>query len=184
MLPWPWMPGVDTLFIPLYTPQVWYTLQMTLFLFCQIISYVVKTVTLETKTLLEAKDWDFMKNSETWPVTWTTRPRLDISKSVHFAKIFQKMIITTAKLNFFLISNIFRSVLVVSYLQIQQRENSLNYKSFTKPYPCNIESLKAISLWPRPVAFETKKRPETFKNETCKNGVETETRSRRLHQWK
>jgi len=59
---------------------------------------------------------------------------------VHFTEIFQKIIITTVKLNFFKFLAFFQSVLVVSYLLIQQRKNSLNYKSFTRPYPCNIDS--------------------------------------------
>jgi len=59
---------------------------------------------------------------------------------VHFAEIFQKIIITTLKLNFFKFLAFFRSVLVICYLLIQQRKNLLNYRSFTKPYPCNIDS--------------------------------------------
>jgi len=44
----------------------------------------------------------------------------------------------------------------------------LNSKSFTKPYPCSIQSLKTCDG--RPVAFETETRPETFETETRKNG--------------
>jgi len=122
---------------------VWYILQMALFLFCHIISYVVKT-----------NLWyrDLVK---------TLRPKLKILKFVHFAEIFQKIIIIL-KLNFFKFLAFFQSVLAVSYLLIQQRKNLLNYRSFTKPYPCNIDSFKTTGLWPRPVTFESKMRPETF----------------------
>jgi len=50
------------------------------------------------------------------------RPKLEILKFVHFAEIFQKIIITTLKLNFFKFLEFFKSVLVVSYLLIQQRK--------------------------------------------------------------
>ena len=136
---------------------VWYILQMALFLFCHIISYVVKT-----------NLWyrDLVK---------TLIPELEILKFVHFAEIFQKIIITTLKLNFFKRLAFFQSVLVASYLLIQQRKNSLNYWGFTKPYPCNIDSFKTTRLWPRPVTLESKIRPETFKTETetRKNGLKT-----------
>jgi len=62
---------------------------MTLFLFCHIISYVVKT-NLWYRDLVE-----------------TSRPKLKISKFVHFAEIFQKIIITAIKVEFFQISDIF-----------------------------------------------------------------------------
>ena len=122
---------------------VWYILQIALVLFCHIISYVVKT-----------NLWyqDLVK---------TSRPKLKILKFVHFAEIFQKIIIIL-KLNFFKFLAFFQSVLAVSYLLIQQRKNLLNYRSFTKPYPCNIDSFKTTGLWPRPVTFESKMRPETF----------------------
>ena len=137
---------------------VWYILQMALFLFCHIISYVVKT-----------NLWyrDLVK---------TARPKLKISKFVHFGEFFQKIIISTLKLNFFYFwhfSHLFW--LVVSYLLIQQRKNSLNYRNFIQSYPCNIDSFKTTGLWPRPVTFESKMRPETFKTETetRKNGLKT-----------
>jgi len=49
-------------------------------------------------------------------------------------------------------------------------KSTLNYRSFAKPDCCSIQSLKAIALWPEPVAFETETRPETFETKTCKNG--------------
>jgi len=33
--------------------------------------------------------------------TWNSRPRLETSKFVHFAKLFQKNVVLTSKLNFF-----------------------------------------------------------------------------------
>ena len=56
-----------------------------------------------------------------------------------FAEIFFKMSSPLPNFNFFEVFTLFRPVFVVSYLQIQYRKNSLNY-SFTKPYPCNIQS--------------------------------------------
>ena len=85
---------------------IWYILQMALFLFYQIISYVVKT-NLWIRHLVE---------------TSRPRPKPEIAKFVHFAEIFQKIIITTLKLNFFKFLAFFQSVLVVSYLLIQQRK--------------------------------------------------------------
>jgi len=77
---------------------VWYIFQMALFLFCQIITNLWY--------------WDLVK---------TLRPKLEISKLVDFAETFQRIIITTLKLNFFKFLEFFQSVLVVSYLLIQQR---------------------------------------------------------------
>ena len=112
---------------------------MAVFIFCQIIRYIVKTL-----TLLKLQDWDFIKIFKTRDLNSRRRPAT--SKVVHFAKIFQKnVIITTSQLNFFLFLTFFWPVLVVSYLQIQQRNNSLNYKSFTKQYPCNIQSLRLVT---------------------------------------
>jgi len=45
---------------------------MALFLFCQTISYVVKTVTFETKILLKLRHRDFIKNSETCDLSFKT----------------------------------------------------------------------------------------------------------------
>ena len=74
---------------------------MALYLFCQIISYVVKT------------------NLWYRHLAKTLRAKLEISKFVHFAEIFQKTIIATLKLSFF---KFLAAVLVVSYLLIQQRK--------------------------------------------------------------
>ena len=113
---------------------VWYILQMALFLFCQIIS--------DTETLLKLRD----QNSR-------------FQNLCILLKFFKKLVITTLKWNFFKFLTFFQSVLVFSYLLIQQRKYSLNWRSFTKPYPCNIDSFKTTGLWPRPVTFESKMRP-------------------------
>ena len=46
----------------------------------------------------------------------------------------------------------------------------MNYRSFTKAYPCNIDSFKTVT-------FESKMRPETFKTETetRKKGLKTKS---------
>ena len=79
------------------------------------------------------------------------------------------------KVEFFQISGIFPICFGCFLLTNTTEKNSLNYRSFTKPYPCNIDSFKPQGLWPRPVTFESKMRPETFKTETetRKKGLET-----------
>jgi len=89
-------------------------------------SVVVETITFETETSLKLRDRDFVKNSET--ETWMSRPRLETSKFLNFAEIFQKMSPPLPKLNFFEFLAFFRLVFTVSYLQTQQRKNSLNYR--------------------------------------------------------
>jgi len=69
------------------------------------------------------RDWDFIKNSDT--ETWSSRPRLETSKLVHFAEIFLKNIAITSK-SFFLFLAFSQHVLVVSYLKIQITKNSWN----------------------------------------------------------
>jgi len=63
---------------------------------------------------------------------------------VDFAGIFHKNVIITSQLIFFEFLVYLRPVLIVSYLQIQQTKNSLNYKSFTKLFLCDIQNLKTI----------------------------------------
>jgi len=95
------------------------------------------------------------------------RPRLEIrnrGSRLHNLCIVPKFLkIMSSSLLSWIFSNsgIFRTVLVVSYLQIQETKNSwiieiLLYHFF------------AISKVSRPVAFET--RPDTFETETGKNG--------------
>ena len=108
-------------------------------------SDVVETVTFETETETWLKFWHetetetFSKSSrlktwssrprlETWISrprfeTWSSRPRIETSKFVHFAEIFLKNVVIPSELNFFQISGIFRHVLLVSCLQIQQTKN-------------------------------------------------------------
>jgi len=74
---------------------VWYTLQMTIFLFCQINSYVVKTV-----TLLKLWDRDFIKNSEIQD--WDSR----LQNLCILLKFFKK-VLSALLSNFFWISGIF-----------------------------------------------------------------------------
>jgi len=45
---------------------------------------------------------------------------------------------------FFEFPAFFQPVLFFSYLEIQQTENSLNYRGFTKPFLCEFQSLKTI----------------------------------------
>ena len=89
-----------------------------------------------------------------------------------FAEIFQKNVITS-KLNFFEFLTFFQPVLVVSYLQIQQK-NLFSCRSFTKPFLCDIQCLKTIGsdrdLWPSKPRRDLKPSIET---ETRKNGLET-----------
>jgi len=88
---------------------------------------------------------------------------------------------------FFEYLEFYPQLLVVSYLQIQQRRNVMNFRNFAKPYPCNIECLKTIGLWPRPVAFETKRETWNFRDRCRKNGSRDESRNwnqvSRLHHW-
>jgi len=85
---------------------------------------------------------------------------------VHFVEIFQKIIITTLKLKFFQISSIFPICFGCFLFTNTTEKNSLNYRSFTKSYPCNNDSFKTTGLWPGPVTFESKMRPQPFKTET------------------
>ena len=67
-------------------------------------------------------------------------------KFVDYADIFQKFFKKYHhhfEVEMFRISVTFLPAVVVSYLQIQQKKNSLNYISFTKPYRCSIQILKA-----------------------------------------
>jgi len=93
---------------------VWYILQMALFLFCHIISYVVK-INLWYKDLVK-----------------TSRPKLKILKFVHLAEIFQKITITTSKLNFFKFLAFFPSVLVATYWLTQLRKKLVELQKFYK----------------------------------------------------
>jgi len=54
-------------------------------------------------------------------------------------------------------------------------KNTLTYRRFTKADRCSIQSLRAIGLCRRPVAFEPETRPETLETETRKNGSQDES---------
>ena len=58
----------------------------------------------------------------------------------------------------------------------------MNYRSFTKPYPCNIDSFQTTGLWPRPVTFESKMRPESFKTESETHKKWSQDHVSRFHQ--
>jgi len=79
-----------------------------------------------------------------------TKTRKFVDYADIFLKIFQKILSALQSRIFFEILAFFIPALVISYLQIQQTKNTLNYRSFTKPYRCSIQSLKATWLWPRP----------------------------------
>ena len=87
---------------------------------------------------------------------------------------------------FYRISDIFRNVfvLIISYLQIQQKKNSLNY-SFTKPFPCNIKSLKQWcsrdrNLRDRDLAQTSRPRPRLF-DKSRDRDLEVRDRNSRPH---
>ena len=113
---------------------VWYILQMALFLFCKIINYGVKT---------DLWYRDLVK---------TSRPKPKISKFVNFAKDYHHF-----GVEFFQIFGIFPICFSCFLLSNTTEKNLLNYRSFLKPYPFNIDSFKIPGLWPR---------TETFKPET------------------
>jgi len=135
-------------------------------LFCQIIIYVVKT-NLWYRHLVEA-----------------LRPKLDISKFVHFAENFQKMIISTLKLNFFFkFLAFFQSILVVSFLLIQYnrqklvelqkfyRATSLQYWQFRD----NRLVIKTCNLW---------EQDETWNLQDRDSQMWSRDKVSRLHHWK
>jgi len=65
---------------------------------------------------------------------------------VDFAEYFQKSFFTTSKWNFFEFLAFSDLFLVVYYLKIERKSNSLNYINFSKPYLCNIQNLKTNGL--------------------------------------
>jgi len=88
------------------------------------------------------RDRDFIKNFET--ETWSSR--LETSKLVHFAEVFQKCVAMTSDLNFFQISGIFPSCFGCFLPERTTNKKSLNYWNFNKPFLCNIQSLKIWNL--------------------------------------
>ena len=82
----------------------------------------------------------------------TFRAKLKISKFVHFAEI-KKKFTSSLWTWIFQIFGIFLICFGCFLLTNATEKNSLNYRSFTKPYPCNIDSFKTTGLWPRPVTL-------------------------------
>jgi len=115
------------------------------------------------------RDRDFIKNSET--ETWSSRPRIETSKFVHFAEFFLKDVVITSESNFFHISGIFPTCFGCFLPANTTNKTSLNYRNFNKPFLCKIQSLETWNFrdrdsqkwdsWPR----------------LAKMGLETETPS-------
>ena len=127
-------------------------LQTALFFFCQISSYVLKTN-------LWYRDLDK-----------TSRPKLQISKFVHFPEIFPKIIITTLKLNFL---NLFWLFLTYWY----NREKRIELQKFYKTISLQHWQFQDKRLVTKTCNLSEQVRPETFKaeTETRKNGLETKS---------
>ena len=106
--------------------------------------------------------------TETWLKLWDRDLRHEkfVDYADSFLNIFKKMSSLLRSWIFFEFLAFFLLALVVSYLQAHQTKNTWKC-IFADPCRCSIQSVKAILLWPRPVAFET----ETCKNESCWWGV-------------
>jgi len=116
---------------------VWYILQMALFLFCQIISYVVKT-NLWYRQLVK-----------------TSRPKLSRFQNLCISSPPQSSIFS----NFWHFSILF-------WFFLTKHNRKTHWITEVLQSHCNIDSFKTTGLWLRPVTFESKMRPETFKTET------------------
>jgi len=109
----------------------------------QLTSDVVETVTFDTETETWLK---FREEAETSSKIQDRESRLEVRdrdsrlQNLCILPKFKKNIAITTDLNFLQISDIFRRVLVVSYLQIQQI--SSNHRNFNKPFLCHIKSLE------------------------------------------
>jgi len=112
----------------------------------QLTSDVVETVTFDTETETWLK---FREEAETSSKIQDRESRLEVRdrdsrlQNLCILPKFKKNIAITTDLNFLQISDIFRRVLVVSYLQIQQI--SSNHRNFNKPFLCHIKSLETWS---------------------------------------
>jgi len=99
------------------------------------------------------RDREFTKNSKT--ETRDLKFETETSKFVDFAEIFQKMcrhhFWVKFLSNFCHHSNLFRLFLTCRH-SIQK---IFELRKFYSAFLCDIQSLKTIGLWPRPVAFET-----------------------------
>jgi len=74
--------------------------------------------------------------------TWSSRPRFETSKLVHFAKNFILNVVITSDFNFFQISGIFPTCFTCFLPANTTNKKSLNYKNFNKPFLCNIQSFQ------------------------------------------
>jgi len=83
---------------------------------------VVEIATFETETSLKFRDQDFIKSSETRDLKFENEAETRDFKICGFSKYFPKNVVTISSLNFFESLAFFLPVLVVSYLQIQQRK--------------------------------------------------------------
>jgi len=109
-------------------------------------SDVVESVTFETETWLKLRDGerDFIKNPETQIRDLTFKT--ETSKFVHFAEMLWKNVVITSKLNFVRISGTFPTCFDCFFPAKKQTKKSLNYRNFTQPFLCNIQSLETCSL--------------------------------------
>ena len=108
----------------------------------------------ETKTWLKHRDWEYLQDF----------------KICGFCQSFSKKYHHYLQVELFSnFENNFSSLLGCFLPANKANRNSLNYVSFTKPFPCDIQSLMTIDRqWLKPVAFDTMVRPETIDTETCK----------------
>jgi len=141
-------------------------------------SDVVETVPFETETWSKFRDRDFIKNSETETRDLKFETETRDFKICAFCQIF--LMCNHFWIDFFFkFLAIFRHVLVVFYLQIQQTQNRWIIEILLNYFFCNIFKVS------RPETFETETRPETFETETRKNGSRDESPDRdqvsRLH---
>ena len=114
-------------------------------------SDVVEIITFETET----KTWlKFRDKTETSPKTprprlrletWSSRPRLETSNFVHFAKFFEKILSSLLTWKFFKFLAFLRRVLVVFPANTTNKK-SLNYRNLNKTFLCNIRSLETWNL--------------------------------------
>jgi len=107
------------------------------------------------------------KSGSSTPLTET---HLMTSKFVDFAEIYKKFR-NHFRVDLFEFLAFFRPLLIVFYQQIDETKKSLNYRSFTKPFLCDIQRPKTIGcdrdlqLW-RPtlskMGLETSSYTETW----------------------
>ena len=109
-------------------------------------SDVIETATFETETeiWLKLRDRDFIKNSETRDLKFETQTDTQDLKICGFFWKFQKTIVITSKLKVFQIYGVCQTCFCCFSPANTTKKNFLNYSSFTKPFLCDIQSLKTI----------------------------------------